>query len=150
MAEKTGPSQPKRTRLKVGGIIGNALEWYDFTVYGFFAAILGRLFFPHESAAVSLIAAFGVYAAGFLIRPLGAVIFGYVGDLIGRKRVLTITIAVMAVPTTLMGCLPTYAEIGIAAPILLALLRIVQGLSVSGELIGSIVYLIEDGPKDRR
>ncbi|MCG8547964.1 MAG: MFS transporter, partial [Alphaproteobacteria bacterium] len=84
------------------------------------------------------------------IRPLGAVIFGYVGDLIGRKRVLTITIAVMAVPTTLMGCLPTYAEIGIAAPILLALLRIVQGLSVSGELIGSIVYLIEDGPKDRR
>ena len=116
----------------------------------FFAAIFGRLFFPHEDPAVSLIAAFGVYAAGFLVRPIGGVIFGYIGDLVGRKRVLTITVAVMAVPTTLIGCLPTYAEIGIAAPILLVLLRITQGISASGELAGSFIYLIEDGPSEKR
>lgn len=150
MKAATRTTGRSRTRLTMGGIVGNILEWYDFTVYGFFAATLGRLFFPHEAPAVSLIAAFGVYAAGFLVRPLGAVVFGYVGDLVGRKRVLTITVAVMAVPTTLIGALPTYAEIGIAAPLLLVLLRIVQGLSVSGEFTGSFVYLIEDGPKERR
>ena len=150
MTAATKTIAPNRARLTAGGIIGNALEWYDFTVYGFFAAIFGRLFFPHEDPTVSLIAAFGVYAAGFLVRPVGGIIFGYIGDLVGRKRVLTLTVAFMAVPTTLIGCLPTYAEIGIAASILLVLLRIMQGISASGELAGSFVYLIEDGPSDRR
>ena len=150
MSETSGPSRPSRARLTAGGIVGNTLEWYDFTVYGFFAATIGKLFFPSDQPGVSLIAAFGVYAAGFLARPFGAVIFGYVGDLVGRKRVLTITIWLMAVPTTLIGILPTYEDIGIAAPLILLLLRILQGLAASGELAGSFVYLIEGGPPRQR
>ena len=150
MTDAKKPTSAKRAPLIGGGLIGNILEWYDFTVYGFFAATLGKLFFPSAQPGVSLIAAFGVYAAGFLMRPLGGVVFGYVGDLVGRKRVLTVTVALMAVSTTLIGVLPTYAEIGIAAPLLLLLLRIVQGLAAAGEMPGSFVYLIESGPDDER
>lgn len=147
----TTDSRPiPRHRLVAGAIGGNVMEWYDFTVYGYFAATIGTLFFPSEQPGVSLIAAFGVYAAGFLVRPFGAVLFGYLGDRIGRKRVLTVSILLMATPTTLIGTLPTYEDIGIYAPILLVFLRISQGLSASGELTGSIIYLIESGPSDRR
>ena len=141
---------PNRRKLIFAGLIGNAMEWYDFAVYGYFAAIIAPLFFPSSSASVSLIAAFGAFAAGFLVRPFGGLVFGRIGDLIGRRRALTLSVMAMAVPTVLIGCLPTYESIGIAAPVLLVILRIVQGLSVGGEYTCSLVFLAEHAPPERR
>ncbi|MFI4955053.1 MAG: MFS transporter [Gammaproteobacteria bacterium] len=124
-------------------MIGNALEWYEFTLYGYFASIIGQLFFPSADPVVSIISAFAVFAAGFLMRPLGAVIFGHIGDKIGRKKALVISIYLMAIPTALIGLMPTYAEIGILAPIFLTLIRLLQGISVGGEFTGSMVFIIE-------
>lgn len=137
-------------RLVFAGLIGNAMEWYDFSVYGYFAAIIAPQFFPSSSAAVSLIAAFGAFAAGFLVRPLGGLVFGRIGDLMGRRRALILSVMAMAVPTVLIGCLPTYEQIGILAPILIVFLRIVQGLSVGGEYASSVVFLVEHAPTHQR
>ncbi|MGD8920315.1 MAG: MFS transporter, partial [Gammaproteobacteria bacterium] len=106
-------------RIVFSGLIGNTMEWYDFSVYGYFAAIIAPQFFPSSSPAVSLIAAFGAFAAGFLVRPLGGLVFGRIGDLVGRRRALFLSVLAMAVPTVLIGCLPTYEHIGILAPILI-------------------------------
>jgi MHS family proline/betaine transporter-like MFS transporter len=101
------------SRAIVAGIAGNVMEWYDFSVYGYFAAIIGRNFFPTGDRTTSLIAAFGVFAAGFFMRPLGSILFGYIGDKKGRKLALTISVGMMAVPTFLIGVLPTYQQIGL-------------------------------------
>jgi MFS transporter, MHS family, proline/betaine transporter len=138
------------TRARLASMVGNALEWYDFAIYGYFAATLGKHFFPSEDPAVSVIAAFGVFAIGFLARPVGSIIFGNLGDRVGRRRVLIVSIVVMAVPTTLVGFLPTYAEIGPWAPALLIVLRLLQGLSVGGEMTGSITFMIESASPNRR
>lgn len=119
------------------------MEWYDFRVYGYFAAVIGRHFFPAQDAVSSLMAAFGVFAAGFLMRPFGSLVFGYIGDKRGRKAALTASVILMAVPTFLIGLLPTYEEIGISASVLLVLMRLVQGLSVGGEYSTSAVFLVE-------
>lgn len=137
-------------RLVFAGLIGNTMEWYDFAAYGYFAAIIAPQFFPSSSPAVSLIAAFGAFAAGFLVRPLGGLVFGRIGDLLGRRRALMLSAMAMAVPTVLMGCLPTFETIGILAPILIVALRIVQGLSVGGEYTSSLVFLTEQAPQHRR
>ena len=134
----------------IGGVIGNVLEWYDFAVFGYFAPIIGAQFFPAENQLAALINAFGVFAAGYLMRPLGGLIFGYVGDRMGRKHALQWSVLLMAVPTTMLGFLPTYAQIGVAASVLLVLLRLLQGLSVGGELIGSIAFITEIAPANRR
>ena len=148
MSNKTiAPSLPK---IIIIGLIGNMMEWYDFAVYGYFAMIIGKLFFPMTDPAVSLIASFGAFAAGFLVRPLGGLVFGRIGDLVGRQKAMTLSVIAMAVPTVLMGCLPTYETIGIAAPILLILLRIIQGLSVGGEYTSSLIFLAENAPKNRK
>lgn len=144
------PSPPTRRRVILAGLVGNTTEWYDFSLYGYFAAIIGQQFFPARDPAVSLIAAFGAFAAGFVVRPLGGLIFGCVGDLLGRKRALLLSILAMALPTFLIGCLPTYESIGIAAPILIVALRIVQGLSAGGEYTSSIVFLVEHAPENGR
>ena len=146
----TPSSQPSFRRLILVGLIGNVMEWYDFAVYGFFAVTIGKLFFPAENPVVSLIAAFGAFAAGFLVRPVGGIIFGRIGDLMGRQRAMLLSVMAMAVPTVLMGFLPTYHQIGMAAPILLVTLRLIQGLSVGGEYTSSLVFLVETGPQDRR
>jgi MHS family proline/betaine transporter-like MFS transporter len=130
-------------RLIVAGTAGNIMEWYDFAVYGYFAESIGRHFFPSENPTTSLIAAFGVFAAGFLMRPLGGVVFGHIGDHIGRKAALTLSVLAMAIPTFLIGLLPGYATLGPAAAVLLVLLRMIQGLSVGGEYTTSIVFLVE-------
>jgi MHS family proline/betaine transporter-like MFS transporter len=130
-------------RLIAAGIVGNVMEWYDFAVYGYFAATIGQHFFPSSDATTSLIAAFGVFAAGFLMRPLGAVVFGHIGDHVGRKAALTISVLAMAIPTFLIGLLPGYATLGHTAAVLLVLLRMIQGLSVGGEYTTSIVFLVE-------
>ena len=134
----------------IAGFSGNILEWYDFTVYGFFATVIGAQFFPDEDKVVQLISAFGIFAAGYLMRPIGGVIFGHIGDRKGRKKALLYSIFLMAIPTTLIGFLPTYEDIGWYAALLLVLLRLLQGLSVGGEFTGSISFLVEKAPKGKR
>jgi MFS transporter, MHS family, shikimate and dehydroshikimate transport protein len=132
-------------------VLGSTLEWYDFLVYGTAAALLfNKLFFPSFSPAVGTIAAFGSYAAGFVARPLGGAIFGHFGDRIGRKAMLSVTILIMGLGTFLIGCLPTYRQIGIAAPLLLIALRILQGIGIGGEWGGAVLMVIESVPNERR
>ncbi len=124
-------------------MLGNGLEWYDYALYGTFTALISKHFFPAGDDAVALIATFGIFAIGFLMRPLGAMMFGYIGDKYGRKNALSLSILMMAIPTACIGLLPTYSMIGIYAPILLTLIRLVQGVAIGGEFGGSIVYLVE-------
>jgi MFS transporter, MHS family, proline/betaine transporter len=134
----------------LAGLAGNVLEWYDFGVYGFFAVAIGSQFFPAHDPAVSLIASFGVFAIGFLARPLGGLVFGHVGDRMGRRTAVISSVVSMAVPTCLMAVLPTYEQIGLAAPLLLILLRLAQGLAVGGEYTTSLVLLVEQALPSRR
>ena len=140
----------KTIKTLIGGSAGNILEWYDFALYGYFAPIFAELFFPSEDSLTALISTFGVFAAGYLMRPLGAIIFGHIGDRMGRKKVLVYSVMLMAIPTTLIGFLPTYKQAGIGAPILLTFFRLLQGISVGGEFTGSLSYLVETAPKNRR
>lgn len=142
--------QRNRRKVIAAGITGNVLEWYDFAVYGFYAPIIGKLFFPSDDPTVSLIASFGAFAAGFMMRPIGGFVFGYIGDKIGRKRALVLSVMLMAIPTGVIGILPDHATIGIAAAFLMVAMRMLQGLSVGGEYTGSIVYLAEHAPQARR
>lgn len=123
--------------------LGNALEWYDFAIFGALADIIGLHFFPIKYESTALLASFGIYGSAFFMRPLGGIIMGYIGDTYGRKRALEISVALMLVPSFLIGCLPTFLEIGYFAPILLVLLRLLQGLAVGGEMIGAYVFTIE-------
>lgn len=137
-------------RTLMAGAIGNVLEWYDFALYGYFAPVFAAMFFPSDQPSVSLLSAFGVFAIGFLARPLGALVFGYIGDTVGRREALTWSIILMAVPTVIVGLLPTYAAIGIAAPLALTLCRFLQGLSVGGEFTGSVTFLVEHAVPSQR
>jgi MFS transporter, MHS family, proline/betaine transporter len=139
-----------RRRVVTAGIVGNVMEWYDFSVYGFFARTIGNLYFPSDDPRTSMLAAFAVFAVGFLMRPLGAVLFGHIGDRVGRGPALLWSVVAMAVPTFVMGLLPTYAEIGIAASLLMLLCRIMQGLAVGGEYTSSAVFLAETADPQRR
>src|SRR5471032_1724888 len=130
--------------------LGGALEFYDFVIYVFLAPVIGRLFFPADMPDwLRLLQTFGIFAAGYLARPLGGIVMAHFGDLLGRKRMFTISILLMAVPTLLMGMLPTYATIGIASPILLLLLRVLQGAAVGGEVPGAWVFVAEHVPARR-
>src|SRR5712671_2591522 len=121
-------------RVIAAGVIGNVLEWYDFAIYGYFASAIGRQFFPHEDAVAQLLSVFGVFALGYLMRPVGGVLVGHIGDQFGRRAALTFSVAAMAIPTFLIGLLPGYATWGLLAPVALSLLRMVQGLSAGGDL----------------
>lgn len=140
----------KQKKVVLAGAFGNALEWYDFTIYAFFVPIIAAQFFPNKDPFVSLLATFGVFAAGFLVRPIGAVLFGYIGDHAGRKKALIISMIMMSFPTFMIGLLPNYHAIGKLAPLLLILLRIIQGLAVSGELTTATVFLIEHADVNKR
>ena len=135
------PQSALRTAL--AGLIGNVLEWFDFAVYGYFASDIGKQFFPQSDHAVQQLLAFAVFALGFLARPVGSLVLGTVGDRIGRRPLLTLSIALMGGATLLMGLLPTYDQIGVAAPLLLVSMRIIQGFSLGGEFTGSMVYTTE-------
>ena len=132
------------------GAIGNILEWYDFAIYGYFATSIGRVFFPKADPVAQVLMAFGIFAIGFLMRPLGGMVIGYIGDRVSRQAALTVSIVAMAIPTFLVGIMPGYDTIGIAAPILLTLCRIIQGLSVGGEYPTSLVDMIEKAPVNKR
>ena len=148
--ESTAIQAERTTRMVVAGVIGNVLEWYDFALFGFFAPVISQLFFPSDNRIASLLATFGVFALGFLMRPSAAHFFGHIGDRLGRKKALELSVLMMAIPTTLVGLLPSYHQIGIAAPVILTVLRMLQGASVGGELIGSISFLGEHSPPERR
>jgi MFS transporter, MHS family, proline/betaine transporter len=150
VAESLDSSTNLRVRTIAASVIGNALEWYDFTVYAFLAAIIGRNFFPSTNDTVVLLSSFAVFGVGFVARPLGGIVIGLFGDRYGRKPALLLTIVMMAAATFLIGVLPTYAAIGIAAPILLVLARLMQGFSAGGEWGGSAAFLVEWAPKNRR
>lgn len=139
-----------KKRIIASAVIGNILEWYDFSLYGYFATIIAHLFFPATNKTLSLLATFGVFAVGFFSRPIGAALFGHFGDRFGRKKTLAASVLLMAIPTTLIGLLPTYAEIGIWSAVLLTVCRLIQGIAGGGELPGSVVYLVEHAPTQRR
>jgi MHS family proline/betaine transporter-like MFS transporter len=138
-------SAPRQSaaRTALAGLIGNVLEWFDFAVYGYFAGAIGKLFFPASSATGQQLLTFAVFALGFGARPVGSIVLGAVGDRIGRRALLTLSIALMGGATLLIGLLPGYATIGVAAPILLVVLRLIQGFSLGGEFTGSMVYTTE-------
>ena len=140
---QTPTPQMSALRTVLAGLIGNVLEWFDFAVYGYFATSIGRQFFPQSSPSAQQLLAFGVFALGFFARPVGALVLGQVGDRIGRRALLTLSISLMGGATILMGLLPTYAQIGVAAPVLLLVLRLIQGFSLGGEFTGSMVYTTE-------
>lgn len=135
--------------LLAGGV-GNLLEWYDFGLYGLFAPILAPLFFPAHDRIASLIGAYSGFAIGFAARPLGGVVLGHVGDRVGRRAVMVCSIVLMGFATTAMAILPAYDAIGVGAPMLLLLIRVLQGFSVGGEYTGSVAYLVETAPSQRR
>ena len=127
--------------------LGGALEFYDFIIFVFFATVVGKLFFPADMPEwLRLMQTFGIFAAGYLARPLGGIVLAHFGDLLGRKKMFTLSIFMMAVPTLIMGLLPTYAQIGMAAPILLLLMRVIQGAAIGGEVPGAWVFVSEHVP----
>ena len=144
------PTAPVMKRTLLAGAIGNVLEWCDFALYGYFAPVFAALFFPSDHPSVPLISAFGVFAVGFLARPLGALLFGYWGDTLGRRTALAWSVLLMAIPTGVVGVLPTYEAIGAIAPITLTLCRFLQGLSVGGEFTGSATFLVEHAAAAQR
>ncbi|SAK84523.1 general substrate transporter [Caballeronia glebae] len=130
--------------------IGNAMEWFDFGVYSYIAVTLGKVFFPSSSPAAQLLATFGTFAAAFLVRPIGGMVFGPLGDRIGRKRVLAMTMIMMAVGTFCIGIIPSYETIGVMAPVLLLVARLVQGFSTGGEYGGAATFIAEFSPDKKR
>jgi MHS family proline/betaine transporter-like MFS transporter len=132
------------------GVIGNVLEWYDFGVYGYLVPTISQLFFPSGDPVVSLLSTFAVFGVGFVMRPVGSILFGIYGDRHGRRRALSTVVFVMALATFAMGLLPTYGQVGLLAPALLVLVRLCQGLSAGGEWGGSTSYIVEFAPAARR
>lgn len=136
-------------RVLLAGGIGNLIEWYDFGLYGLLAPILATLFFPGHNRMVQLLGVYGGFAAGFAMRPIGAVVLGSLGDRVGRRFVLVLSVALMGISTVVVGVLPPYAVLGLWAPALLIATRLFQGFSVGGEFVGSVTYLVESAPRRR-
>jgi MHS family proline/betaine transporter-like MFS transporter len=137
-------------RAITAGVIGNVLEWYDFGVYGYLVPTISVLFFPSGDPTVSLLLTFAVFGVGFVMRPIGSIVFGVYGDRYGRRKALSAVVFLMALSTFAIGLLPTYARAGIAAPIMLVVIRLLQGLSAGGEWGGSTAYIVEFAPEGRR
>ena len=137
-------------RAVSAAVVGNVLEWYDFAVYGYLATIIAKNFFPAGDDVAALLATFAAFGVGFVIRPLGGIVIGRIGDVKGRKVALILTIMLMAVGTVLIGLIPTYSTIGVLAPILLVAARLLQGFSAGGEWGGSTAFIVEWAPADRR
>jgi len=132
------------------GVSGTALQWYDFALFGYFAPIIAAAYFPNDNQFASLLSAFGVFAVGYLLAPIGSLFFGYIGDQFGRKRALTLSILAMAIPTALISVVPSYQYIGIAAPLLITLLRVIQGFVASSEFTGSAIFLVEHATPENK
>ncbi|WP_225804619.1 MFS transporter [Streptomyces sp. NK15101] len=158
MSPAPSPHTPERSsdpallrRVALSSLLGTVIEYYDFLLYGTMAALVfGELFFPESDPAVGTIAAFGTLAAGYVARPLGGAVFGHFGDRLGRKSMLVLTMALMGVASFLIGVLPTYGTIGVAAPVLLVLFRVVQGVAIGGEWAGATLMVVEHADPRRR
>jgi MHS family proline/betaine transporter-like MFS transporter len=146
-ATVTDPALVKRA-VKAAAL-GNAMEWFDFGVYSYIAVTLGKVFFPSGNPTAQLLSTFGAFAAAFLVRPLGGMVFGPLGDRVGRQKVLALTMIMMAAGTFAIGLIPSYASIGVGAPLLLLAARLVQGFSTGGEYAGASTFIAEYAP-DRR
>lgn len=133
----------KKTKIITASILGTALEFYDFTLYGIFTPVLASMFFPCDNPVLSKILAFAAFAASFLMRPFGAAIFGHIGDKWGRKKALSLSILIMGIPTFIVGVLPGYSTLGIMAPLLIVLCRLLQGVSAGGEYNGAAIFALE-------
>jgi len=141
----------KRDRLVIfASTLGTVFEWYDFFVYGTLATVIAKLFFPSASATAGLLLTLATFGAGFGVRPIGAILFGWLGDRLGRKYTFLVTITLMGIATAGVGVLPTFASIGVAAPALLVVLRLFQGLALGGEYGGAAIYVAEHAPRERR
>jgi MFS transporter, MHS family, shikimate and dehydroshikimate transport protein len=148
--ERRGDTQSLR-QVALASFIGTAIEWYDFFLYGTAAALIfDKLFFPNVSPTVGTLAAFATFGVGFAARPVGGIVFGHFGDRVGRKSMLVISLLIMGIATAAIGILPSYASIGIAAPILLVVLRLAQGIGVGGEWGGAVLMSVEHAPKGKR
>jgi MFS transporter, MHS family, shikimate and dehydroshikimate transport protein len=149
--DQTAEEARSLRRVVLASFIGTAIEWYDYFLYGTAAAVVfNELFFPNFDRAAGTMAAFATFSVGFFARPLGGVIFGHFGDKLGRKSMLVITLVLMGVSTFLVGLLPSYATIGVAAPILLVVLRFIQGIGVGGEWGGAVLMAVEHSPRAKR
>jgi metabolite-proton symporter len=138
-------------RVALASAIGCVIEWYDFFLYGVVAGLVfNKLFFPNQDPFIGILLAYATFAVGFVARPVGGIVFGHFGDRLGRKRMLVMTLLIMGVATFLIGLMPTYASVGIWAPILLLVLRVLQGLGIGGEWGGAVLMAIEYAPKERR
>ncbi|HEV2866716.1 MAG TPA: MFS transporter, partial [Allosphingosinicella sp.] len=142
---------PKRDRLVIfASTLGTVFEWYDFFIYGTLAAVIGREFFPVGSETAQFLLALASFGVGFGVRPVGAALFGFLGDRLGRKYTFLVTITLMGLATAAVGLVPGYATIGMAAPIILVLLRVLQGLALGGEYGGAAIYVAEHAPRNKR
>jgi MFS family permease len=145
------PARFQLSKIIFASSAGTMIEWYDFYIFGVLAAsVLPPLFFPGQDPLISLLLTLGTFWTGFLVRPFGAAVFGRVGDMVGRKFTFVLTISIMGISTVLIGLLPTYDTIGVAAPIILVLLRMLQGLALGGEYGGAAIYVAEHSPDERR
>lgn len=154
-AETSGQPNPKEAaraarKALAAGTVGNFVEWYEWAIYGFSAPTIAALLFPKSDTAAALLATFAIYGVGFLFRPLGGFFFGNLGDKIGRRNVLSAVILMMGVGTTMIGLVPTYGQIGLLAPVLLLVARLIQGFSAGGEFPGSNSFVVEYAPPARR
>ena len=137
-------------RAAAGSFIGNFVEWFDYAAYGYLATVIAAVFFPSEDRTTALMSTFAVFAISFFIRPVGGVIWGHIGDRIGRRDALSLSILIMSASTFAIAFLPGYATAGIWAPVLLLLVRLVQGFSASGEYAGASAFIVESEPKPSR
>src|ERR1700759_3424251 len=152
MTENSVSKTPSsRLRVIFAACIGSALEWYDFFLYGTAAALVfGELFFPKGDPVIGTMLAFLTFGVGFVVRPLGGILFGVLGDRLGRKPVLVATLLMIGIGTPAIGLLPTYAQVGYWAPLLLVLMRVIQGLGAGAEYGGAVIYLVENAPPEHR
>ncbi len=139
-----------RPRAIVAATVGNALEFYDFFIYGLFAVQIGEAFFPASNAYVSLMLSLATFGVGFLSRPLGAVLLGAYADRVGRRPAMVVSLSMIGISMVVLGCIPSYAQIGVAAPLLAVIARLVQGFSLGGEVGANSAFLVEAAPEDRR
>ncbi len=147
---RTARSKSEERRVIFASSLGTVFEWYDFYLYAILAPFFAALFFPKGNETAALLSAFAAYAAGFLVRPFGALVFGRIGDLVGRKYTFLVTIVIMGFSTFAVGLLPTFQTIGWLAPILLVSLRLLQGLALGGEYGGAATYVAEHSPQNQR
>src|SRR5437879_13395343 len=147
---QNAPMTGEEARVIFASSLGTVFEWYDFYLYATLAPFFASLFFPAGNATAALLSAFVTYAAGFLVRPFGALVFGRIGDIVGRKYTFLVTIVCMGASTFAVGLLPTFASVGWIAPVLLVLLRLVQGLALGGEYGGAATYVAEHAAENRR